>query len=112
MPDISIRWRLVLGYGVILTAVLAGLALFVYRLQESWLIDEAESRVRSQVAFALRAAENDLPDDREGALEDISAVRRAVLVLKGDTAYRPDQLYRAVGVQPFVDSLDPSAPKR
>ena len=45
-------------------------------------------------------------------LEDISAVRRAVLVLKGATAYRPDRLYRAVGVQPFVDSLDPVTPNR
>lgn len=37
-------------------------------------------------------------------LEDISAVRRATLVLKGDTVYRPDELYRAVGVEPFVPS--------
>jgi hypothetical protein len=38
-------------------------------------------------------------------LEDISAVRRAVLVMKGDTVYRPDQLYQASGVQPFVPSM-------
>ena len=37
-------------------------------------------------------------------LENISAVRRATLVLKGDTAYRPDQLYEAVGVKPFIES--------
>jgi hypothetical protein len=38
-------------------------------------------------------------------LEDISAVRRATLVLKGDTAYRPDALYRAAGVKPFLPSV-------
>jgi imidazolonepropionase-like amidohydrolase len=37
-------------------------------------------------------------------LEDISAVRRGVLVMKGDTLYRPDELYRAVGVKPFMGS--------
>ena len=37
-------------------------------------------------------------------LEDISAVRRAVLVMKRGTAYRPDELYKAVGVKPFVES--------
>jgi imidazolonepropionase-like amidohydrolase len=37
-------------------------------------------------------------------LEDISAIRRAALVVKGDTVYRPDELYRAVGVTPFVAS--------
>ena len=39
-------------------------------------------------------------------LEDISAVRKAVLVMKGDTLYRPDELYEAVGVRPFVDSVE------
>jgi imidazolonepropionase-like amidohydrolase len=38
--------------------------------------------------------------------EDISAIRRAVLVMKGDTLYRPDQLYKSVGVQPFLDSIE------
>lgn len=38
-------------------------------------------------------------------LEDISAVRRAVAVVKGGYLYRPDDLYRAVGVKPFVESL-------
>ena len=37
-------------------------------------------------------------------LENISAIRRATLVVKGDTVYRPDQLYRAIGVTPFVAS--------
>lgn len=37
-------------------------------------------------------------------LEDIGAVRRAMLVLKGDTLCWPDELYRAVGVAPFVAS--------
>jgi len=37
-------------------------------------------------------------------LENISAVRRATLVMKGDTVYRPDELYRAVGVRPFLES--------
>jgi hypothetical protein len=37
-------------------------------------------------------------------LQDISAVRGGVLVMKGDTLYRPDELYRAVGVEPFLDS--------
>jgi imidazolonepropionase-like amidohydrolase len=35
---------------------------------------------------------------------DISAVRRATLVMKGDTAYQPEALYRAVGVKPFLPS--------
>ena len=38
--------------------------------------------------------------------EDISAVRRATLVMKGDTAYQPDALYQAVGVKPFLPSED------
>lgn len=37
-------------------------------------------------------------------LEDISAIRRATLVMKGNTAYQPDALYKAVGVKPFVTS--------
>jgi hypothetical protein len=41
-------------------------------------------------------------------LEDISAVRRATLVIKGRMAYRPDDLYKAVGVKPFIygENLD------
>lgn len=38
-------------------------------------------------------------------LEDMSAVRRALAVVKGGYLYRPDDLYRAVGVKPFVESL-------
>lgn len=34
-------------------------------------------------------------------LENISAIRRASWVFKGDTAYRPDELYSTVGVKPF-----------
>lgn len=34
-------------------------------------------------------------------LEDISAIRRGVLVMKGDALYKPAELYRAVGVEPF-----------
>ena len=37
-------------------------------------------------------------------LEDISAIRRATLVMKGNTAYKPDELYKVVGVTPFVPS--------
>ena len=33
-------------------------------------------------------------------LEDISAIRTGVLVMKGNTLYRPNELYQAVGVQP------------
>jgi len=39
-------------------------------------------------------------------LEDISAVRRATLVMKGNTVYRPDELYKAIGVKPFVVSTE------
>jgi imidazolonepropionase-like amidohydrolase len=34
-------------------------------------------------------------------LQDIGAIRRGVLVMKGGTLYRPDELYRAAGVKPF-----------
>jgi imidazolonepropionase-like amidohydrolase len=34
-------------------------------------------------------------------LEDISAIRRAVLVMKGNALFRPDELYQAVGIKPF-----------
>lgn len=39
-------------------------------------------------------------------LLDISAVRRATLVVKGNTLYRPDELYQSVGVTPFVESVE------
>jgi len=38
--------------------------------------------------------------------DDISAIRRAVLVMKGDTLYRPDDLYRSIGVKPFLPSVE------
>ena len=38
--------------------------------------------------------------------DDISAVRRAVLVMKGDTLYRPEDLYRAIGIKPFLPSVE------
>ena len=37
-------------------------------------------------------------------LEDISAIRSATLVVKGNTAFKPDELYEAVGVRPFIES--------
>jgi hypothetical protein len=47
---------------------------------------------------------------RGNPLEDISAVRRASWVFKGDTAYRPDELYATVGVEPFGwSSAEPGA---
>jgi len=39
-------------------------------------------------------------------LQDISAVRRATLVMKRGTAYRPDALFKAIGVIPFVASTE------
>ncbi len=38
--------------------------------------------------------------------EDISAIRRAVLVMKGNTLYRPDDLYRSIGIKPFLPSVE------
>ncbi|MBT8107771.1 MAG: amidohydrolase family protein, partial [Gammaproteobacteria bacterium] len=48
--------------------------------------------------------ESDLVLVEGNPLEDMSAIRRATLVVKGDTAYRPDELYKAVGVRPFLAS--------
>ena len=39
-------------------------------------------------------------------LEDMSAIRRGVLVMNGGTLYRPEDLYQAVGVKPFLPSVD------
>lgn len=36
--------------------------------------------------------------------EDMSNIRRATLVVKGDTMYQPSALYEAVGVKPFLPS--------
>ncbi|WP_323847144.1 amidohydrolase family protein [Microbulbifer magnicolonia] len=38
-------------------------------------------------------------------LEDISALRRTALVIEGQNLYRPDQLYRALGIKPFHESI-------
>ncbi len=38
--------------------------------------------------------------------EDISAVRNSILVMKGSTLYRPEDLYRSVGVKPFLPSVE------
>jgi len=38
-------------------------------------------------------------------LQDINAVRRATLVMKGNSLYKPDLLYQASGVLPFVPSV-------
>jgi two-component system OmpR family sensor kinase len=55
MANLGIRWRLTIAYGVILTALLAGLAVFLYRQQESFLVDNAASRLESQVLVASNA---------------------------------------------------------
>ena len=38
-------------------------------------------------------------------LKDLQALRRPVLSIRGTRFYRPDELYREVGVRPFVPSL-------
>ena len=38
-------------------------------------------------------------------LDDINAIRGAALVMKGDTLYRPEDLFKAIGVVPFVESI-------
>ncbi|MEX2961329.1 amidohydrolase family protein [Microbulbifer sp. TYP-18] len=38
-------------------------------------------------------------------LEDISALRRTALVIEGQNLYRPDQLYSALGIEPFHPSV-------
>jgi two-component system OmpR family sensor kinase len=55
MANVGIRWRLTLVYGVILTALLGAFALFLYRQQESFLIDNTASRLQSQTLLALNA---------------------------------------------------------
>ncbi|GMG87589.1 amidohydrolase family protein [Biformimicrobium ophioploci] len=39
-------------------------------------------------------------------LEDISALRNTVLVIEGQNLYQPDALYSAMGIQPFIKSVD------
>lgn len=38
-------------------------------------------------------------------LDDISAVRNVAMTMKGARLYRPAELYRALGVEPFVDGV-------
>ncbi|SHF54104.1 Imidazolonepropionase [Microbulbifer donghaiensis] len=38
-------------------------------------------------------------------LEDISALRRTALVIEGQNLYRPDQIYQALGIKPFYESI-------
>ncbi|MCK7592965.1 amidohydrolase family protein [Pseudomarimonas salicorniae] len=38
-------------------------------------------------------------------LQDISDLRRGVLVVRGDRAYRPDALFRSLGIRPFAKSI-------
>ncbi len=74
MANLGIRWRLTIAYGVILTALLAGLAVFLYRQQESFLIDNAASRLQSQVLVALDALpEGDPLDNPQRASEALAA---------------------------------------
>jgi len=42
---------------------------------------------------------------KDNPLEDISAVRRPRLVIKGREAWRPADLDRAMGIEPFVSNL-------
>lgn len=44
----------------------------------------------------------DLTVDRGNPAEDISDIRRPVLVLKNGVRYVPEELYRAVGMLPIV----------
>lgn len=39
-------------------------------------------------------------------LDDISAVRRSAMTLKGNRLYRPAELYRALGIEPFVEAVE------
>jgi imidazolonepropionase-like amidohydrolase len=39
--------------------------------------------------------------------EDIAAIRRVALVIKGDVAYYPSEIYEAIGVEPFTEPVRP-----
>ncbi|WP_223670787.1 amidohydrolase family protein [Kangiella shandongensis] len=39
-------------------------------------------------------------------LEDMSDLRQIALVIKGQRLYKPDEIYEAIGVKPFTDSID------
>ncbi|GGA79262.1 hypothetical protein GCM10011521_16880 [Arenimonas soli] len=38
-------------------------------------------------------------------LQDISALRRGVLVVRGDRVHRPDAIFRSLGIKPFVEAI-------
>ena len=42
-------------------------------------------------------------------LEDISAVRETAMTLKGNRLYRPAAIHRALGIEPFTESIDAPA---
>ena len=44
-------------------------------------------------------------------LEDISAIRRIALVMKGGVVYYPAEIHEATGIKPFVAPLRPEAVK-
>jgi len=46
---------------------------------------------------------------RDDPLQDINAVRRVLLSIRSDRFYRPEELYREIGVAPFVPSLSAGA---
>ncbi|WP_251359964.1 amidohydrolase family protein [Kangiella sp. TOML190] len=39
-------------------------------------------------------------------LEDMQALRNISLVIKGQNLYKPDEIYQAIGVKPFTQSID------
>lgn len=39
-------------------------------------------------------------------LEDINALRRTTLVIEGQNLYKPDDLFQAIGIKPFHESVD------
>ena len=67
--------------------------------------DDLDLGERAAIALAEAVAADLLLIDGN-PFEDISAVRRAVLVMKGDTLYRPEDLYNAIGIKPFLPSVE------
>lgn len=39
-------------------------------------------------------------------LEDMNALRKVALVIKGQNLYKPDEIHQAIGVKPFTQSID------
>ncbi|NVJ66703.1 MAG: amidohydrolase family protein [Gammaproteobacteria bacterium] len=39
-------------------------------------------------------------------LEDMQAIRKIALVIKGQNIYKPDEIYQAIGVKPFTESME------